>query len=129
MDQSTSSILDHKFRVENHTITLLIKKLQKAQVPPEKIGEMAQAVLTIATHGATRQEIAEQLKAASQEHPELRLVSEQEDLYAKKQAEKIIKESVEMLVQQGNFEQAAQLARSINYGELPLEMQRKIDTI
>lgn len=122
-------MLEHAFRVEDNTISVLIKALEKAQVPPENIGAMARSILQSVHQAQSRQDLANYLGQLAQQYPELDVVKLQEDLYAKVQKEQIIKEKIEELVQQDKVDEAFQLAQSINRGELPLDIQQEIDTI
>ena len=125
----SQSMLEHAFRVEDNTISVLIKALEKAQVPPENIGAMARSILQSVHQAQNRQELATLLEQLVQQYPELDVVQLQEELYAKVQKEQIIKKKIEELVQQDKVDEAFQLAQSINRGELPLDIQQEIDTI
>ena len=125
----SQSMLEHAFRVEDNTISVLIKALEKAQVPPENIGAMARSILQSVHQAQNRQELATLVEQLVEQYRELSGVQLQEELDAKVQKEQISKKKIEELVQQDKVDEAFQLAQSINRGELPLDIQQEIDTI
>lgn len=129
MDQPNPSLLEHAFRVEDHVVSVLMTRLKKADVDPQHIGQIAKRVLTIAHQALSRTELDDLLQQASQEFPELAVVSLQEQLYIKQQADMIIKVTIEELVQQSKTEEALLLARQINQGQLPIDLQQKLQDI
>ncbi|MCA9390341.1 hypothetical protein KC571_02950 [candidate division WWE3 bacterium] len=128
-DTATSSYADHKLRVEEHTVSLLVNKLKDSKLPPEQIGKIAKTILQIVEQANSRKTLVTALTDAMHDYPELAVVSEQEELFLKQQAESIIKATIEELITQDKQEQAMELAQSINYGEVPLDLQSKIDNI
>ena len=128
-DSISQAMLEHAFRVQDNTISTLLSILRKAEVPEDKVGIMAQQILHIVQESNSRGEIAEKLQSIVANYPELDIVAVQENLYAKSQKEKIIKGKIEELVQQDKVDEAFTLAHSINKGELPMDIQQKIDTI
>lgn len=122
-------MLQHTFRVEDHVVSVLVQQFKKADVDPKHIGAIAKKVLAIAHQALSRAELDDLLEQASREFPELQVVSLQEQLYIKEQADAVIKSTIEVLLQQDKIEEALQLARQINNGEIPNELQQRLAQI
>lgn len=122
-------MLQHTFRVEDHVVSVLVQQLKKADIDPKHIGAIAKEVLAIAHQALSRAELDDLLEQASREFPELQVVSLQEQLYIKEQADAVIKSTIEVLLQQDKIEEALQLARQINNGEIPNELQQRLAQI
>jgi hypothetical protein len=129
MDSPSPNILEHTFRVEDHAVSVLVNQLKQASIEPQHVGQVAKAVLTIAHQALSRAELQSLLDQLSQEYPELKSVSVQEELYVREEAEKIIKSTIEELIQQDKTDEALQLAKQINQGELPVDLQQRLENI
>jgi len=125
----STATLEDKFRIEDHAIKLLIRKLEAQAVDPAYVGHIAHKILEIVAQAYSRAQIEDLIKHAETEYPELHVITEQEEVYVKEQAEKIIKHTVEDLVAQKQIDAALNLAKTITGGAIPPELQEKIDRL
>ena len=122
-------MLPHKFRIEDHVVAVLIEKLQNAHVKPTHAGNIAQAVLQMVSRAYSRKDLQTFMNRAAEVYPELGIVSMQEEVYVKEEAEKIIKTAVEKLLEEGQIDEALRLAKTINNGEIPDSLKQLIEQI
>lgn len=126
---NSTATLEDKFRIEDHAIHLLIRKLEAQAIEPAYVGHIAHKVLEIVSQAYSRAQMVDLIKHAETEYPELHLITEQETVYVKEQAEGIIKHTVEELVAQKQIDAALTLAKTITGGTIPPELQEKIDQV
>lgn len=129
LQNHSTATLEDKFRIEDHAIKLLIRKLEAQAVDPAYVGHIAHKILEIVAQAYSRAQMEDLIKHAETEYPELHVITEQEEVYVKEQAEKIIKHTVEDLVAQKQIDAALNLAKTITGGAIPPELQEKIDRL
>lgn len=124
-----ANILEHKFRVEDNVVQLLIRKLQSQKLQPAYVGHIAAKVLEIVSQAYTRAQLADLVKHSETEYPELKEIEAHEEVYVKEQAEALIKETVEHLIAEKKVDDALMLAKTITGGTIPPELQEKINNL